>query len=95
MKSSVRERLHRGLVELVKTPQRLPEGQAKAPGRLREASVVAMRRAGVMEHSRGLHGASVVTRGATMVASRSLWRHLDATDNLLNNDRPCIWHCII
>ena len=60
MKTPFRElRLHWGLVELVKAPQRL-----------REETVV--RRDGVIERSRGLRGASVVVRGATMAASWSL-----------------------
>ena len=61
-------RLHRGLVELVKAPQRHREGSTMAPRRLREAPVVAMRHDGVMERSRGL-------RGDSMVVKASRWLH--------------------
>ena len=73
MKTPFRELwLHWGLVELVKAPQRLREGSTNTPRRLREATVVAMLRDGVMGRSRGLRGASVVARGAAMAASLSL-----------------------
>ena len=73
MKTPFRElRLHRGLVELVKAPQRLREGTVKVPRRLYEVTVVAIRRDGVMKRLRDLRGSSVVTHGATMVASWSL-----------------------
>ena len=73
MKTPIRElRLHLGLVELVKAPQRL-----------REATVVAFRHYDIMECSRGLRGALVVARGATMVASRKV------SGNSSNNERSC------
>ena len=61
-------RLHRrgGLVELVKAPRSNRGGAG--------ASTKWLRRDGVMERSRGLRGASVVARGATMVAAEP-WRH--------------------
>ena len=50
-----------------------------------KASTKWMRRDGVVERSRGLRGASVVARGATTVASRSL----GASCNSSNNETPC------
>ena len=66
MKTPLRELwLHRGLVELVKAPQRLHEGSTKAPRSNHGGAGVSIKwmpHEGIMERSRGLRGASVVTK---------------------------------